>query len=52
MQQGVSNPELYGDLVYEFKIIIGNPDFPVLFKRIVTRIKRAGHTLDIMRQTA
>ena len=42
----------YGDLVYKFKKIIGNPNFSNLFKRIVNRFKRAGYTLDIMRQTA
>ena len=51
MQQGICNPELYGDLVYIFKIIIGNPNFSNLFKRIVNRFKRTGYTLDIMRQT-
>ena len=29
-----------------------NPNFSNLFKRIVNRFKRAGYTLDIMRQTA
>ena len=52
MQHGICNPEFYGDLVYEFKKIIGNPNFSNLFKRIVTRFKRAWHTLDIMWQTA
>ena len=52
MQQGICNLEFYGDLVYEFKKIIGNPNFPNLFKRFVNRFKRAGYTLDIMRQTA
>ena len=33
------------------KKIIGNPNFSALFKRIVNRFKRAGYTLDIMRQT-
>ena len=51
MQQGICNPEFYGDLVY-FKKIIGNLNFSSLFKRIVNRFKRAGYTLDIMRQTA
>ena len=44
MQQDISNPEFYGDLVYKFKKIIGNPNFSDLFKR-------AGYILDIMRQT-
>ena len=52
MQQSISNPEFYGDLVYKFKKIIGIPNFSNLFKRIVNRFKRAGYTLDIMRQTA
>ena len=52
MQQGICNPEFYGDLVYKFKKIIGNPNFSDLFKRIVKRFRRAGYTSDIMRQTA
>ena len=52
MQQGICNPEFYEDLVYEFKKIIGNPNFYDLFKSIVNRFRRAGYTLDIMRQTA
>ena len=27
MKQGICNPEFYGDLVYKFKKIIGNPNF-------------------------
>ena len=52
MQQGISNPEFYGDLVYKFKKIIGNPNFSDLFRRIVKRFRRTGYNLDIMRQTA
>ena len=52
MQQGISNPEFYGDLVYKFKKIIVNPNFSDLFKRIVCRFKRSGYTLKIMRETA
>ena len=52
MQHGICNPEFYGDLVYKFKKVIGNPNFSDLFKRIVNRFKRTGYNLDIMRQTA
>ena len=54
MQQGICNPEFYGDLVFKFKKIIGNPNFSNLLKRtcIVNRFKRAGYSLGIMRQTA
>ena len=47
MQQGICNPEFYGDLVYIFKKIIGSPNFFNLLKRIVNR-----YSLDIMRQAA
>ena len=36
----------------KFKKLIGNQNFSDLFERIVNRFKRAGCTLDIMRQTA
>ena len=52
MQQGICNPEFYGDLGHKFKKIIVNPNFSDLFKRIVNRFKRVGYTLDILRQTA
>ena len=52
MQKGISNPELYGDLVYKFKKIIGNPNFSDLFKRIVNCFNRAGYTLVIVWQSA
>ena len=42
MQQGICNPEFYGDLVYKFKKIIGDPNFSYLLKRIVNPFKRAG----------
>ena len=40
LQQGISNPGLYGDLVYKFKKLIGNPKFSNIFKRIVNRLKK------------
>ena len=52
MQQGISNLEFYGVLVYKSEKNIGNPNFSNIFKRILMRFKRAGYTLDIMRQTA
>ena len=52
MQQGISNPEFYGDMVYKFKKIIGNPNFSDLFRRIVKRFRRTGYNSDIMWQTA
>ena len=37
---------------FKFKKITVNPNFSNLFKRIVNRFKRAGYTLDTMRQSA
>ena len=51
MQQGISNPEFYEDLVYKFKKIIGNPNFSDLFRRIIKSFRRTGYNLEIMRQT-
>ena len=39
LQQGISEPILYGDLVYKFKRIVGKPNFSDQFKKIVKRFK-------------
>ena len=43
---------LYGNLVYKFKKISGNPDFSNLFTSIIYRFKNIAYNLDIMRQNA
>ena len=50
--QGLSEPELYGDLVYKFRKIIGKNDFPYHFKKIVVRYRKIGYNINVMRQTA
>ena len=52
LQQGISVPKFYGDLVYKFKIIVRNPNFRDQFKKIIKRYKKDGYNLDIMRQHA
>ena len=52
LQQGISEPIIYGDLVYKFKRIVGKPNFSDQFKKIVKRYIRVGYNLDIMRQSA
>ena len=52
LQQGISEPIFYGDLVYKFKRIVGNPYFSDQFKKIVKRYIRVAYNLDIMRQSA
>ena len=38
LQQGISEPILYGDLVYKFKGIVGKSNFSDQFKKIVKTI--------------
>ena len=52
LQQGISEPIFYGELVYKFKRIHGKPNFSDHFKKIVKRHIRVGYNLDIMRQSA
>ena len=50
--QGLSEPEIYGDLAYKFGKIIGKNDFPYHFKKIIVRYKKIGYNIDNLRQTA
>ena len=34
LQQGISEPIFYGDLVYKFKRIVGKPNFSDQFKKV------------------
>ena len=51
LQQGISEPEFYGDLVYRFRKIVGKSNFSEQFRILIRRYKRIGYSLDIMRQT-
>ena len=52
LQQGISEPIFYGDLVYKSKRIVAKSNFSDQFKKIVKRYIRFGYNLDIMRQSA
>ena len=52
LQQGKSEPEFYGDLVYRFRKIVGKSNFSEQFIKLINRYKRIGYSLDIMRRTA
>ena len=51
-QQGISEPEFYGDLVYRFRKMVGKSNFSEQFRKLINRYKRIGYSLDILRQTA
>ena len=42
LQQGISEPIFYEDLVYKFKRIVGKSNFSDQFKKIVKRYIRVG----------
>ena len=52
LQQGISEPIFYGDVVYKFKRNVGKSNFSDQIKKIVKRYIRVGYNLDIMRQSA
>ena len=52
LQQGISEPILYGDLVHKFKRIVGKPNSSDQFKKIIKRYIKVGYNLDVMRQSA
>ena len=52
LQQGISEHEFYGDLVYRFRMVVGKSNFSEQFRKLINRYKRIGYSLDIMRQTA
>ena len=49
---GLSGPGFCGGLVYKFKKLKGINDFSFQFKKIITRYKRIGYNLNVMRQSA
>ena len=53
LREGLSEPVFYGDLVYKFKKhIIGRNDFSFEFRKIITRKRRIGYNLNVIRQSA
>ena len=52
LHQGLSEPEFNGDLVYQFKEIVGRADFSDQFRKIIVRYKRIGYNINIMQQSA
>ena len=46
LQQGIPEPIFYGDLVYNFKRIVGKPKFRDQFKKIVKRYIKIGYNLE------
>ena len=52
LSEGLSEPEFYGDLVYKLKKLKGITDFSLQFGKIISRYRRIGYNLNVMRQSA
>ena len=52
LQQGISELEFYGDLVYRIRKNVGKSNFSEQFRKLINRYKRIGYNLYVMRQTA
>ena len=53
LQEGLSEPEFYGDLVYKVNKLIATNDFSFQFSKIIMRYRRRiGYNLNVMRQSA
>ena len=52
LQQGISEPIFYADLVYKFKRIVGKPNLSDQLKKIIKSCIKVGYNLNVMRQSA
>ena len=52
LQQGLSEPEFYGDLVYNFRKIYVCNSFSTQFRTIILRYIKIGYNINVIRQNA
>ncbi|MGH5019796.1 hypothetical protein ACRFGX_28735, partial [Klebsiella pneumoniae] len=52
LQQGISQPVFYGDLIYKLKKIKSSVNFPTLFVRTIRKFKKKGYQEDILQRSA
>ena len=52
LQQGLSEPEFYGDLVYRLRNIVSSADFSDQFRKFIICYTRIGYNINLMRQSA
>ena len=52
LQQGISAPEFYGDLVYRISKNVGKSNLAEQFRKLINRYKRKGYNQYIMRHIA
>ena len=52
LHQGLSEPELYGELVYKLKKIVGSHNFSAQFIKIISHYKNIGYNINVLQYTA
>ena len=52
LQQGISYPYFYGDVIYKLRKIVGNVHFDSLFPKRIKKFVRDGYDPVILRRTA
>ena len=52
MQQGLSELEFYGVLVYKLRKIVSRADFSDRFRKVIMHYTRIGYNINVMRQSA
>ena len=52
LHQGLLEPELYGNLVYKLKKIVGFNNFSAQSIKIISHYKKIGYTINVLQQTA
>ena len=51
LRQGLSEPEIYVDLVYKLKKIVGSNIFSAQFIKIISHYKKIGYNINVLQQT-
>ena len=52
LRQRLSEPDLYGDLVYRLKKIVGSNNFSAQFIKIISLYRKIGYNINVLQQTA
>ena len=48
LQQGLSEPEFYGDLVYILKKNVSRTEFSDQFRKVITHYRRIGYSINVI----
>ena len=52
LRQGLSEPELYGDLVFKWKKIVDSSNFSAQFIKITSHYKKIDYNINVLQQMA